>query len=353
MTARGIDWSLALLASLLFASGLGTWFAGDEDDAWVFAAHGIAGASLAILLVWKLRRVWRRIAHPENWDRRTVASAGALLLVAATLTSGWLWVSAGAIYAGGFSLLAWHAALGGALTLVVLVHLGLRAKRPRRRDFVGRRQLLEGAAIAGAGVVAWRLQGAFNALLDLPGERRRFTGSYEADSFQGNSFPTTSWVADDPRPLDAGSYALRVDGLADRPLELSLEDLDAGDELTATLDCTGGFYSTQRWCGITVGRLLDRVGPTSDAHHLRVISHTGYRWSFSLADARELLLATQVSGERLSHDHGAPLRLVAPGRRGFQWVKWVTRLELSADPDYAAPASTIWSSFTAEGRGNA
>jgi hypothetical protein len=34
-------------------------------------------------------------------------------------------------------------------------------------------------------------------------------------------------------------------------------------------------------------------------------------------------------------------------------VKWVTRLELSADPDYAAPASTIWSSFTAAGRGNA
>src|ERR671919_602209 len=99
MTARGTDWSLALLVSLLFASGLGTWFAGDESDAWVFAAHGIVGASLAILLVWKLRRVGRRFAPPALGDRRTVSSAAALLLVTATLVSGWLWVSAGSLYA--------------------------------------------------------------------------------------------------------------------------------------------------------------------------------------------------------------------------------------------------------------
>ena len=42
MTPRGTDWSLALLVTLLFASGLATWFSGREDDAWVFAAHGIA-----------------------------------------------------------------------------------------------------------------------------------------------------------------------------------------------------------------------------------------------------------------------------------------------------------------------
>jgi DMSO/TMAO reductase YedYZ molybdopterin-dependent catalytic subunit len=338
---------------LLFASGLGTWFAGDESDAWVFAAHGIAGASLAILLVWKLRRVWRRIVHPENWDRRTVASIAALLLVTATLVTGWLWVTAGALYAGGFSVLFWHAALGGVLTLAVLVHLGLRAKRPRRRDLASRRQLFEGAAIAVAGFAAWRLQGAFNSTLNLPGERRRFTGSYETASFEGNAFPTTSWVADDPRPLDSSAYALRIDGLVDRPLELSLEDLKVGDELEATLDCTGGFYSTQLWRGVEVARLLDRAHPSADAGHVRVISHTGYRWSFSLDDASGLLLATDVGDQPLSHGHGAPLRLVAPGRRGFQWVKWVTRLELSADSDYAAPASTIWSSFTAAGRGNA
>jgi DMSO/TMAO reductase YedYZ molybdopterin-dependent catalytic subunit len=52
-----------------------------------------------------------------------------------------------------------------------------------------------------------------------------------------------------------------------------------------------------------------------------------------------------VGGEPISHGHGAPVRLVAPGRRGFQWVKWVVRLEVRDTPDLGAPASTIWSSF--------
>ena len=218
---------------------------------------------------------------------------------------------------------------------------------------IGRRQLLEGAAIGAGGLLIWQLQRPVSAALGLPGAKRRFTGSYEADSFAGNAFPTTSWVADDPKPLEPGSYRLAVDGLVVEPLELRAAALQHGEELVATLDCTGGFYSTQRWGGVRIGRLLERAGALPEATHVRVISHTGYRWSFDLEDARELLLATHVEDEPLSHAHGAPARLVAPGRRGFQWVKWVVRLELSDEPDLGALPSTVWSSFTAEGRGSA
>jgi DMSO/TMAO reductase YedYZ molybdopterin-dependent catalytic subunit len=84
-----------------------------------------------------------------------------------------------------------------------------------------------------------------------------------------------------------------------------------------------------------------------------VVSRTGCRWGFALADARELLLATHVGGEPLSHVHDAPVRLLAPSARGFQWVKWVERIDLLEHPDYGAPASTLWSSFTRAGRGEA
>ncbi|MFC6735885.1 molybdopterin-dependent oxidoreductase, partial [Halolamina salina] len=46
-----------------------------------------------------------------------------------------------------------------------------------------------------------------------------------------------------------------------------------------------------------------------------------------------------------AHGHGGPARLVAPERRGFQWVKWVERVELRRDPDPAQWAVTLVSGF--------
>lgn len=339
-----------MIVGLLFATGVLTFFAGSSGSAWVFAFHDALGFALAGVLVWKLRRVWRRLFNPRLRDRRTLAGALAVGLVAVTLLSGAVTAS-WSVVVGGYRLLDWHYVLGFGLTAAVFVHLALRAKPPRRRDLGGRRELLSGVGVALGAVAAWRVQRPLQMLLGVPGARRRFTGSYEEASFLGNDFPSTSWVADRPRPLGQGGWRLRVSGLTATPLQLALSELDHRDQLVATLDCTGGFYSTQRWSGMRMDRLLARAGPLASADHVRVISHTGYRWSFGLEEAKRLMLATHVGGEPISHEHGAPLRLVAPGRRGFQWVKWIVALELHQGPDYGAPASTVLSSLSAAGRG--
>jgi len=321
MSPRGTDWSLAALVAALAVTGGLTLFSGS----WVFALHGAAGFALAAVLVWKLRRVRLRRA----------SGVLALSLVALTLFTGWAWSSGARLSGFGYNALNLHGVVGFLLALAVLSHALARAKRPRVRD-LSRRQLL----VAGGAFVAWELQRPLARLLGWRGADRRYTGSYEVASFRGNAFPTTSWVADAPPPLSG--YALRVDGRVRRPLTLSAAELDAGDRVVATLDCTGGFYSTQEWRGIRVAALLARAGARGD--HVSAVSVTGYRWSFSADDDR-LLLATHVGGEPLSHGHGAPVRLVAPGRRGFQWVKWVVRLEVRDTPDLGAPASTVWSSF--------
>ena len=68
-------------------------------------------------------------------------------------------------------------------------------------------------------------------------------------------------VADKPRVLDPAESRLEVGGLVDRLFELALDELAVGDELIATLNCTGGFFSRQRWRGIALARLLSRARP--------------------------------------------------------------------------------------------
>jgi hypothetical protein len=311
------------------------------------------GAVIGLLLVVKLRRVWSRVAKAARWDERTVVGVLGVVAVVATIGSGLLWSAGWTPDVAGYGLLSVHDALGVVLAVVVAAHMALRAKPLRGRDLAHRRQFIAAGGAVAASLVAWRVQRPVLAVLGLRGAHRRFTGSYDAGSFTGNAFPTTSWVADHPRPVDLGSYRLRVHGLVANELALSLRDLPATDELIATLDCTGGFYSTQHWRGVRLGRILDLAGAEPDGRHVSVASVTGYRWSFGIGDARELLLATHVGGDPLTHEHGAPVRLVVPAARGFQWVKWVTHIELHEHPDYGAPVSTVLSSFTVAGSGDA
>lgn len=91
--------------------------------------------------------------------------------------------------------------------------------------------------------------------------------------------------------------------------------------------------TTQRWQGVRVERLLAEARPNAGAVAVSFKSLTGYRWSLPLSEAYGALLATHVGSTRLTHGHGAPIRLVALGRRGFQSVKWVTEIEVLTQPD--------------------
>ena len=66
-------------------------------------------------------------------------------------------------------------------------------------------------------------------------------------------------------------------------------------------------------------------------------SVTGYYRRASLEESRNYLLATHVGDERISHGHGAPVRLVAPGRRGYEWVKWVNSVTVNDTSKWLQP----------------
>jgi DMSO/TMAO reductase YedYZ molybdopterin-dependent catalytic subunit len=352
MSPRLTDWTIALTALLALGTGVLSLVSGHPEQWPVFAAHGVAGLWLALLLWDKLRRVVPRLVHPRRWDRATAFGALALGGVGLALGSGIWWVLGGSFALAGFGLLNWHILLGFLLAAVIGGHMLARAKPLRGRDVRGRRQVLGFGALLGGAIALWPAQQAIVRALALPGARRRFTGSRDAGSFTGNAFPATSWVADAPRPIAPEAWRLRIDGAVARMSTIRYADVAlAGDEVVATLDCTSGFYSTQRWSGMRVGRLLDGTEPLPGALWISFISVTGYRWTLPLTEARDALLATHVTGEALAHEHGGPVRLVALGRRGFQWVKWVTRIEVRTAPDPGELVAIHISSFTPAGRG--
>ncbi len=336
MRPRLVDWSLLALVLFEAGSGLYSFLQGRPENSWLFVLHGVTGLAIVLLLVWKLKRVWKRVADRRRWDGATSAAVAALVFVLLTIGTGVVWTTAQwpLGYPNGMN---WHVIFGLALALFVLLHMVLRYKPLRRADVTGRRAALSGLAVLATGGALWAVQNGAARAADLPGARRRFTGSKSAGQDPGLTFPVTMWMFDNPTPYAVDAWRLAVTGSVAHTLILPAAELAQApaQEVSATLDCTGGWYTEQVWRGIPVAWLLERAGMPAAAHAVSFVSATGYRWSVPAAEAQTLLLATHVGGVPLDHGHGAPLRLVAPGRRGFQWVKWVNEIRVLDAPDLA------------------
>ncbi|HWO71316.1 MAG TPA: molybdopterin-dependent oxidoreductase [Actinomycetota bacterium] len=323
--------NLALAALLALALGTGAlgFAVGQPWVRWVLVAHGGAGLAIVLLAPWKQAIALRGLARARPGAWASVALAAVLAVVVLT---GLLHLAGLPRSIGGLSPMQLH--VGAALASVPLAawHVLARPVRPRRTDLSRRAVLRAGLLLGGAGVALAGAEGLARALA-LPGADRRFTGSHEAGSFDPAAMPVTQWL-DDPVPeIDPGGYRLVVRD-ADGERGIRYPELAAfRDRARAVLDCTGGWYAVQDWEGAWLSRLV-RPGA---ARSLVVRSATGYARRFPVGDAPRLLLAVRVGGRPLSAGHGAPARLVAPGRRGFWWVKWVTRIEADGAPWWWQP----------------
>jgi len=199
--------------------------------------------------------------------------------------------------------------------------------QPAHRTFrIGRAAFLAaGAGTAGALFLSKGLGGGLGSLNLAPG----------AQSAYGFTIYT---VTSGYPAFRAQDYRLRIDGMVQNPLSMTIDDILRHPAVTERrfYQCvTGWKVPDATWTGIRLTDLLDRVKPTSGAHAIKFYSFDGtYTESLTMEQARksDVLLAYKLQGKPLARAQGAPLRLVVPGMYGYKFIKWLDRIELVPAP---------------------
>ncbi len=332
---------LTLIAGELVAGGFGL-MSGNLRNEIVLQIHSILGYSIIAVLAWKVLLALRSLKRPARGRPRNVAVLLAGLLLIA-LSIGVVWSVGGFWAVEGVTGMSLHIYAGAAILPFIAWHAWVYTARFRVGFSTERREVLRFGSVLAAGTAAWFVSENLIRAIPTAGSGRRFTGSHERRSYEGNRFPTTSWINDKPAEIDVAKWRLKIIDVDGKSTTLSILDLENGDvgsrytDLEATLDCTGGWFSKQIWGGVVLGDILETAGLNTDGRSCIVHSVTGYTRRYSSSEFDKILLATRVGGEHLWHGHGAPLRLVAPGRRGYDWVKWVDEIRLTDSPAWLQP----------------
>lgn len=174
------------------------------------------------------------------------------------------------------------------------------------------------------------------AELDIPGLSELFTPN--KDFYRVDTALTVPTIGPE-------TWRLVIDGMVDRRVELSFQDiLDMGlDEYAITLTCVsnevgGELVGNAMWLGVPLRDVLAQAGPQSGADMVLSTSVDGYTASTPLSaltdDGLDAILAVAMNGEPLPLEHGFPVRMVVPGLYGYvSATKWLTELKVTTFAD--------------------
>ena len=335
MTLRLVNSSiLAIVLLLLLSGGYGIIW---RLEGWLYELHRIAAWALIALIPWKYvisRRSLKR-GIKFNFDRGFISVISLLLsgIAIFVIVSGlmWAWRIGPSILWLRQTVISWHWILALIIMPPFVLHAWRRWPRPKKAEIFSRASFIKFIGLSTVASLSWRISSKYalsRQAIDAPRNR---SGSRLSGYLTGNNFPITNSAGDGREQIDLDQWKLMISGSVKEPLELSYSDILAlsSTSQVATLDCTVGWYSVQRWQGIALSELLDLARIESNSWLVQFHAKEGYQHGLLIGEAKKVLLATHVGGDVLSHMHGFPLRAVVPTRRGWFWVKWLSEIQVS------------------------
>jgi len=135
-------------------------------------------------------------------------------------------------------------------------------------------------------------------------------------------------------PAPPPDYRLTVDGLVNRPLQLTVPELEAlpSTRLVRDFQCvTGWRVPNVHWVGVKLTDLAKHAGARPEATDFWFTSFDGmYTESLSMLQAEQsgAIVAYSMLGAPVTREHGGPVRLYVPGMFGYKSIKWLSHISL-------------------------
>ncbi|MFZ5997017.1 MAG: molybdopterin-dependent oxidoreductase [Nitrospirota bacterium] len=164
-----------------------------------------------------------------------------------------------------------------------------------------------------------------------------FKGFKVREITPNNEFYITSY-SDKIPALDPKTYRLSIEGMVEKPYNISLDELIQMKDKTefVTLECIGNEIGDDAignalWEGVTLRKVLERAVPKKGIVKTAFFAEDGYSDSipYDLSRSDDVFLAYKMNGDPLPAQHGFPLRVIVPGIYGMKHVKWLSKIELA------------------------
>jgi len=165
----------------------------------------------------------------------------------------------------------------------------------------------------------------------------------EIQSYQGENLSSISDFRENsikgPQHVDISTYRLVITGLVNKTVNYTYDEvLDKFQkyEKVVTLYCVEGWSVKILWEGFLVNDLLKEAGVNSSAVAAIFYAYDGYSTELPLQyiTNNNIIMAYKMNGLTLPPERGFPFELVAESQYGYKWEKWVTKIELTDNPDY-------------------